>query len=210
MGVAERKDREKEALRRKIMDAARTLFVEQGYESVSMRKIADAIEYSPTAIYLHFADKAALLRDICREDFAALAAAEAKAARVEDPIERIRQIGLAYMRFGVRHPQQYRLMFMTPLDQDELKPTEEDLAHKGDPAHDGYAVLQAAVREAQAAGRFRPELTDRELLCQTLWAGVHGATALQVTMKDDPWFSFRAFEKRALLMVDTLLRGLCK
>jgi AcrR family transcriptional regulator len=205
--IAARKNREKEALRRKIMDAARSLFVEHGYESVSMRKIADAIDYSPTAIYLHFADKAALIREICRDDFAALAAAESKASHVADPIERIRLTGLAYMRFGARHPQQYRLMFMTPY---HLPLQEEDLQRKGDPACDGYAALQRAVEEALAANRFRPEVTDVELICQTLWAGVHGATALQITMKDDPWFTFRSFEKRAALLLDVMLRGLCK
>ena len=65
MGTKERRERERRELRRKILDAARALFVEQGYDAVTMRKIAQAIEYSPTAIYLHFRDKKAVINAIC-------------------------------------------------------------------------------------------------------------------------------------------------
>ena len=67
MGIKERKAREKEQLRRQILSAARELFVNEGYENVSMRKIANKIEYSPTTIYLHFKDKADLLDSVCKE-----------------------------------------------------------------------------------------------------------------------------------------------
>ena len=67
MGTKERRAREKEQLRRQIIDAARELFVSEGYENVSMRKIADKIEYSPTVIYLYFKDKADLLDSACQE-----------------------------------------------------------------------------------------------------------------------------------------------
>ena len=56
MGPKDRRSREKDELRGKILDAARALFVAQGYERVTMRKIAEAIEYSPTAIFVHFRD----------------------------------------------------------------------------------------------------------------------------------------------------------
>src|SRR5215212_10572320 len=69
MGVKERRDRQREDVRTKIMDAARDLFVSEGYDAVSMRKIAEAIEYSPTAIYVHFTDKAALMQELCAHDF---------------------------------------------------------------------------------------------------------------------------------------------
>src|SRR5215213_11936500 len=69
MGTRERRDREREEIRAKILDAARDLFASQGYEAVSMRKIAEAIEYSPTAIYVHFDDKADLMRELCIRDF---------------------------------------------------------------------------------------------------------------------------------------------
>ena len=73
MGTKERRDRERRELRKKILAAARELFVEQGYDAVTMRKIAQAIEYSPTAIYLHFKDKMAVMRALCDQDYLALA-----------------------------------------------------------------------------------------------------------------------------------------
>ncbi len=207
MGIPERREREKEKLRRKIMDAARTLFVEHGVEQTSMRKIAEAIEYSPTAIYLHFADKEALLREICREDFSSLTQAEIAAGDISDPVQRIRQIGMAYMTFGVQHPQHYRLMFMRRV---KVVPVEEDLRRIGDPSHDGYAVLRHVVIGALEAGRFRENFTDPDVICQTLWAGVHGAVALEITMCDDPWLTMAPFEVRANAILDVLIAGMCK
>src|SRR5271163_1039847 len=104
MGLKERRERERDGVRAKIMNAARDLFAAEGIEAVSMRKIAEAVEYSPTVIYQHFADKESLLREICRADFATLAEAMAQIAGMADPIERIRQIGMAYGKFGVAYP----------------------------------------------------------------------------------------------------------
>jgi AcrR family transcriptional regulator len=207
MGVRERRQREKQELRQLIVDTARDLFARDGYEAVSMRRIADAIEYSPTAIYLYFPDKQALFREICHQDFRSLAGAFQRIGKVEDPVERIRQIGMAYMRFGVKNPNHYRLMFMTRVD---IQPTPEDLVDKGDPTRDGYSFLKLAVQEAIDAGAFRDGLSDAELVTQTLWAGVHGVTSLEVTMGDDDWIDWRGVEKRSQLMVESMLRGLCK
>ena len=72
MGITERREREREEVRRKILDAAHELFRREGYENVTMRRIAEAIEYSPTTIYNHFEDKDDLVKALCQEDFAAL------------------------------------------------------------------------------------------------------------------------------------------
>ena len=66
MGISERRERDRQAVRSKILDAARDLFAAEGYDAVTMRRIAEAIEYSPTTIYLHFKDKDALIRELCR------------------------------------------------------------------------------------------------------------------------------------------------
>src|SRR6478672_1413373 len=114
MGTKERREREKTEVRDKILDAARNLFVSEGYESVSMRKIAEAIEYSPTAIYVHFKDKAELMQQLCQHDFRSLAHVFQDLAKIADPVERIRQTGHTYIRFAAGNPNHYRLMFMTP------------------------------------------------------------------------------------------------
>src|SRR6187455_2587939 len=105
MGIQERREREKSELRGRIMDAARELILEQGVEAVSMRKIADRIEYSPTAIYQHFKDKEELLHAMCERDFDALGEdMRAQTAGVGDPIERIMMVGTGYVRFAMEFP----------------------------------------------------------------------------------------------------------
>src|SRR5579885_2671118 len=91
MGVKERKAREKRYLRQEILDAASELFVKEGYENVSMRRIADRIEYSPTTIYLYFKDKAELLESICKATFARLSAHLSRILEQPgDPVERLK------------------------------------------------------------------------------------------------------------------------
>lgn len=204
-----RRQREREAVREKILSAARLLFVREGYEAVSLRKIAEAIEYTAPALYTHFADKAALLRELCRRDWAAHAAAFAAVGDVADPVERLMRAGLAYVRFGLEHPNQYRLMFMTP-GPAELEPTAEDLARMGDPEHDSYAFLLKAVGDAIEQKRLRPALDDAHLVAQALWAGVHGVVASTITHQDDPWLDMRAPAARAALVLESMMRGLLR
>src|SRR5947207_12391125 len=96
MGIAERKERDKEDVRRKILEAAHDLFETQGYENVTMRAVADAIEYSPTTIYLHFANKDALVEALCFADFEKLQAAMNSRPLPTNPVDRIRALGRAY------------------------------------------------------------------------------------------------------------------
>lgn len=210
MGVSERREREKADLRGKIFDAARHLFAAEGYESVSMRRIAEAIEYSPTAIYNHFKDKADLFREICQQDFGALAASMHKLAAEPDAVERVRRIGREYIHFAVNHPGHYRLMFMTPGLHD-LPRTEPEMTEcgRGKPDEDSYAFLQTAVAEVEAAGRLRPPFAaDPELAAQTLWAGVHGVASLQIAKHEDPWVDMRPLEARGRAMCDVMIEGM--
>jgi AcrR family transcriptional regulator len=186
----------------KILGAARELFVKEGVEAVSMRKIAAAIDYTAAGLYTHFKDKDELVRSLCRHDFAAFGQTMGRLGKVADPVERIAQMGMAYIRFAAEHPSHYRLMFMTP---HEVERSEEDLKCGMDPKRGGYAALRQAVAEGVEGGRFR--ITDVELLTQTLWAGVHGVASLQITKADEEWIHWRALEKRARHMVDTLLLG---
>ena len=119
MGVKERKAREKRYLRQEILDAASELFVKEGYENVSMRRIADRIEYSPTTIYLYFKDKAELLESICQETFAKLIQRLTKIMEQPgDPVQRLKRGLLAYVEFGLENPHHYRSTFMTPLPEE--------------------------------------------------------------------------------------------
>jgi len=208
MGVKERRARERSETRDKILDAARELFVTEGYEGVSMRRVAEKIEYSPTAIYVHFADKQELFHELCQKDYARLAEVFQSSAMSSDPIERLKQIGSTYTEFGVRYPNHYKFMFMTPHPPHE--PDEVDREIMGNPEVDAYAFLKWAVQQAIDAGCLREELQDAELISQTLWAAIHGVISLDIAKCTDPWVDWRPLQQRAELMLDVTLRGLVR
>jgi AcrR family transcriptional regulator len=208
MGVKERQEREKLETREKIMNAARELFMENGYEGVSMRQIAQKIEYTPTTIYGHFQDKQELFLQICHQDFAKLAASFVKVAKILDPVERLRKIGQVYIDFGLENPNQYRTMFMEPHPLVSEETTR--LMGKGNPEEDAYEFLRSTVAEAMQAGAFREDLKDVDLIAQTVWAGVHGVISLQIAKCSDPWVPWRSLKKRADLMIESQLQGLLK
>ena len=204
MGPKERRIREREEVRTLILDAARELFANEGYEAVTMRRIADKIEYSATAIYFHFKDKETLLNDLCQQDFYTLAQEFMAIAETPDPIARLRATGQAYVRFAMNYPNHYRLMFMTP--HPAVKHA-EDLVQPGNPQSDAYAFLLQILRDAIDQGRIRPDLHDLELLGQTIWAGVHGVASLHIAKCNDGWVDWRTIEARTDAMIDVLLSG---
>jgi AcrR family transcriptional regulator len=208
MGVKERREREKSETRDKILDAARELFISEGYEGVSMRKVAEKIEYSPTAIYVHFADKEDLFRELCHQDFGQLAEVFQSATMPLDPVERLKHIGRTYVDFGVRYPNHYKLMFMTPHPVAELD--EQDLEIKGNPEVDAYAFLKLTVQQAIDAGHFRDDMKDPDLISQTVWAAVHGVISLSIAKCNDHWIDWRPMEQRAELILEATLGGLLK
>lgn len=207
MGPKERREREREETRTLILDAARELFAAEGYEAVTMRRIADRIEYSPTAIYFHFKDKDALVRELCDVDFLTLAHEFHRIAAIADPVERLRQAGLVYIQFGLEKPFHYRTMFMTP--HGNLAPADESAVERGNPEVDAYAFLKTIIADLLAHGRIRKEAgDDLELIAQNVWAAVHGVISLHIAKCNDDWVDWRAMEVRAEAMVDLIVRGL--
>jgi len=202
MGPLERKERERLALRRRILDAARQLFAELGYEAVTMRTIAHEIEYSPRTIYLHFKDKEELIREICQEDFATLGQEFGKLAAIADPLERLAGSGRAYAAFAQAFPHHYRLMFMTPL------PHPVEPATKQDPGMDAYAFLRGCLAEAQAKDLLRPGWEDPDLGAQVVWGALHGVLSLYVTHGDDPLLPWRSLEDRVEGAIRVIQDGL--
>lgn len=208
MGVKERRQREKSEVRDKILDAARELFLAEGYEGVSMRKVADKIEYTPTTIYGYFEDKEDLFRQLCHEDFGKLAEVFQSAQIAEDPVERLKQIGRLYIDFGLKYPNHYKLMFMTP--HPGVEPDETDQEVKGNPEKDAYAFLKLTVQQAIDSGKLREEYRDAELIAQTLWAAVHGVIALNIAKCHDQWVEWRSVELRTEFMLDATLYGMLR
>lgn len=207
MGVTERRQRERDQLHTKILNAARELFAARGYEAVTMREIARQVEYSPTAIYSHFKDKEALIMALCAVDFLALADVFERVAGEPDPIKRLGKIGQAYAEFGLAHPNHYRVMFMTSYPMHEV---DEQVIEKGSPDQDAYALLKITALDGIKAGCFRTDFDDAELIAQTLWAGIHGVVSLEIAMSRDPCVDWRPIKDRVSAMLNSLMQGLMK
>lgn len=204
VGSTERRQRQKAELRQTILDAARDLFVASGEQAVTMRKIAEAIEYSPTAIYLHFKDKDTLIRELCSQDFSVLARRFVALGQIDDPVERMRRIAMDYVKFAVEHPNQYRFMFMTP-HQPEID--DEARARIGNPNEDSYAFLTQTVGEAIDAGRLQFDATEVDLAAQLFWGAIHGPIALQLAMENDEFVTWRPLYETCERLIGVLLDG---
>lgn len=207
MGTTERRDRERQEMQTLILDAARELFATEGYEAVTMRKIAERIEYSPTSIYFHFKDKLALLRSLVDRDFAAFAQVLQQTADVKDAIERLRRLGYAYVDFALRYPNHYRFLFMTA--HPAMAP-EESAIQKGNPDQDAYALLRATVVEAIAQGRLAPDLDDPDLVSQLAWGAASGVVGLHNVKCNDAWVDWRPPQQVARRLIDVALEGMLR
>jgi AcrR family transcriptional regulator len=172
MGVQERRARQKESIREEILDAARTLFVKEGYEHVSMRKIAEKIEYAPGTIYLYFRDKAEIFDRLCEETFAKLAQKiQAINADPSNPLEGLRRGLRTYIQFGIDNPNHYIVTFV----QAKQIPRE----HEPKAGEQCFDNLRSVVTRCIEAGQLNCE--DAEEVAQALWTGAHGVVTLLIT-----------------------------
>jgi AcrR family transcriptional regulator len=183
LGVAERREREREQLRSRIIDAARDLLLEQGLGGLSMRAIAERIEYSPATIYIYFKDKDELIREVVRTGFGLLA--EMLAAELAQSRESSRDAdqygaaGRAYVRFALENPAYFRVMFELPATAD-LKPGDETGECAGTRVvaeERGVAEVMMLVRRVARSGSpFTSRAERRSVLMR--WGLIHGLTTL--------------------------------
>jgi AcrR family transcriptional regulator len=205
MGVKERRQRERTEVREKILDAALDFFGREGVEGVTMRALADAIEYSPPVIYAHFRDKEAIIQELCYRQLRELAKAFATFGGL-DPLERLRRIGYIYADFAIEHPSHFRFLFLTP----HPLPADDDEVGKGDPQRNAYAFLRQTVEDGLDAGIFKPGYTDADEIAQLCWASAHGLVALQNIKGPDSWIDWRDARRSAHRLIDATLNGLVK
>ncbi|GAB4049175.1 TetR/AcrR family transcriptional regulator [Spirosoma litoris] len=170
MGITERKEREREEMRQLILDGAQKLFLSNGFEKVSIRNIADEIEYSPATIYLYFKDKNQLLFALHQRGFVKMIGEFMPLQLLKDPFEKLVEMGRAYIRFAVENPELFDLMFIMTAPMDTLD--KEDWV-EGDQA---FGLLMSIVQECMDAGIFQKH--NVQSTAMMIWSGIHGYTAL--------------------------------
>jgi AcrR family transcriptional regulator len=166
MGTKERQDRERQAVTASILDAARDLFIAEGYQSVSIRKIAERIEYSPAAIYSYYASKDDIFLALAAEGFHRLDETVRAAMTTGDPLENVRGCWWAFYQFSQDQPAFFQLMFV---DHSVPRITQQ---------WEGFEFLQqmlahavTAIQTAIDAGAFPSTLSPNAAM-HMLWASL--------------------------------------
>lgn len=188
--------------RAEILAAAERIFVRDGYEGATIRRIADEVGVSSTALYVHFRDKSEMLFEICERAFAEMTAANTTIlAEPLDAGTRVRRMLDAYLDFALANPNAYWLVF-------NRAPGQPGPTHEAEAAHtlgkQCYERFESAFGELAGSGRLH---VAPDVACQVMWAGVHGLASLLITKADFHWAD-QATLRAALL--DGLFRGLVR
>ena len=187
--------------RDEILWAAKTLFLKEGYEATTIRRIADVVGLSAPALYLYFRDKEAIMLALCDQTFGGLIE---RMATIEKeglpPIDRLRRCGESYVRFALDNPQEYWLTFFSADTPKRIKESE--------PAASGaiaFARLIGMLRDIEYAGM--PLHCPVEIAAELVWMSLHGLVAALIN-KPEPLSSRRD----ALIagMIDMVVRGVMR
>ena len=186
--------------RAEILEAAERIFVAEGYEGATIRKIADEVGVSSTALYMHFQDKGCILLEICERTLTLLLERNREiAAKPLDPVVRTKMMLEAYMRWGMEHPNAYQLVYCGRPIQTGLWPE----GKTSDVSSQAYDTFVAVVREIAAAGRLRTGTGDSA--AQALWMSCHGVVAL---LASRPNFNWADRDELVQVTLEGLLNGL--
>lgn len=186
--------------RQEILEAAERIFVAEGYEGATIRKIADEVGVSSTALYMHFQDKACILHEIVEGTLSQLLERNTEiAGRPLDAVVRTRMMLDAYMRWGLEHANAYQLVYCAPsaASTDPRPERTTELSGKC------YEAFSGVVREVAASGRLRMGAADSA--AQALWMACHGVVALLIAR---PNFDFADAEELMQITLDGMLHGL--
>jgi AcrR family transcriptional regulator len=186
--------------RAEILGAAERIFVVEGYDGATIRRIADEVGVSSTALYMHFPDKSAILHEICERTIEVLLERNRDiASKPIDAVARVKMMLEAYMRWGIEHPNAYQLVYSAPRPV-SAGWTDDATA---DLSHQCYDIFAGVVREIAAAGRLREGSADAA--AQSLWMSCHGVVALLAAR---PNFAWADRDELIRITLDGLISGL--
>jgi AcrR family transcriptional regulator len=171
MGIGDRKEREKQEMKHLIIKTAMQLFIEEGIDNVSIRKIADKIEYSPGSIYSYFTDKGEIIHAIHTEGFEKLYALQRTLDDVLDPLEKLSKMGELYMKFAMENKDYYDLMFIAKGIAAKIYEKQE-----WDVGQRSYDYLRETVKGCIEKGYMIE--TDTDAATFAIWSFVHGMASL--------------------------------
>ncbi|MFT4204822.1 MAG: TetR/AcrR family transcriptional regulator [Chitinophagaceae bacterium] len=175
MGIQERKLKHKESLRQTILDAAKKLFLKHGYAATSIRKIASEIEFSPTTIYLYFKDKAEIAYALHQEGFRLLGSQFRVLENIDNPFERLKAMGRAYIRFSLEYSDFYELMFV---EKEPMQYIDNCADKDWDEGKASFETLVDNVKACQEMGYFKG--LDVASVSMLAWSTLHGLCMLNI------------------------------
>jgi AcrR family transcriptional regulator len=177
MGIAERKLRQKGEVKSSILEAAWQLVEKEGWQSLSIRKIADAIEYSSTVIYDHFANKEAIMLEFTKRGFQQLNEQLIQSKeKFTNPEQQIEAIAYAYWKFAFTHKEYYQLMFGLGMPGCETVKQIPELAAFTEIVLTPIRAMLDKSKNANA---------DPFLKLHTFWSTLHGLISINMLGKND-------------------------
>jgi AcrR family transcriptional regulator len=204
MGIVARKEKQKQEVRSLILEESMKLFVEEGFSKVSVRKIAERVQYSPTTLYLYFKDKNEILFYCCESGFKKMVEHNIALGLISDPIERLHQMGVNYLNFGLENPEYYDLMFIQEAPMSALI----DMGAGWSSGDQALEALKMIVQDAMDKGVLVPAKV--ETVAMAVWSMVHGLVSLAIRQRLDKLVPAEDVEKTMHESLDWLLKTMKK
>jgi AcrR family transcriptional regulator len=204
MGIIARKEKQKQEIRQLILEASMKLFVEEGFSHVSVRKIAEQIQYSPTTLYLYFKDKNEILFHCCESGFEKMLEQNKSLSLIGNPLERLHQMGVNYLNFGLSNPEYYDLMFI----QDAPMARINELGEGWSSGDQALEFLKIIIKEAMDKDLLIPAKVESVALA--VWGMVHGLVSLATKQRLDKLVSSHEMEQTMHDSLDWLLKTMKK
>ena len=204
MSIVARKEKQKLEIRSLILEESMKLFVEEGFSKVSVRKIAERVQYSPTTLYLYFKDKNEILFYCCESGFKKMLEHNITLGLISDPIERLHQMGVNYLNFGLEYPEYYDLMFIQEAPISALI----DMGAGWSSGDQALEALKMIVQDAMDKGLLVPAKV--ETVAMAVWSMVHGLVSLAIRQRLDKLVPAEDVEKTMHESLDWLLKTMKK
>jgi len=191
--LPKRRERYRSELRAETLSAARKLIQEEGYQGLTIRKLATRMECSPMALYSYFADKQALLTALALEGFEKVAK-RFDSTVPRDPLTALKRILLDYIAYAEENPNEYRILFLSVETLGELELTRDDLQERNPAFGALFKRVEAGIKAGVLQG-------DAFAVSTVLWTAAHGAASLLITAQKFPFGSRRLYAEEVVAAI---------